>query len=318
MKIFEQFKGRRVFIYGAGVYGKWIFGELNKHNISVKGFFDINAQAIQPSFHNISVCRADEYTGDKEGVVIAAIVKPYAERHKIFKFIYACGFKEIVDAQSLRCHSVDYEKDIPETEVLSGLELFKEQHSRDIYTSNVLAHLYRNYSDCLESIGSVQYFPDDIPIDYDRVIDCGGYTGDTAVQFITQKDPQEIVIFEPDMDCVMKMSRNLNVFGFPGLYLFPCAVSDKTSERIVAIDDVLKHFVPTLIKMDIEGDELKALKGAEDTIKRYRPSLAICVYHRINHIWDIPLLLNSWNLGYKFYLKCHNSYTMETVLYATT
>jgi hypothetical protein len=88
--------------------------------------------------------------------------------------------------------------------------------------------------------------------------------------------------------------------------------------QCVSLDDVLKNFGPTFLKMDVEGEEMKTIVGAEKIIKRYRPDLAICVYHCINHLWDIALLIDSWNLGYKFYLKTHNSYTMETVLYATS
>jgi hypothetical protein len=85
----------------------------------------------------------------------------------------------------------------------------------------------------------------------------------------------------------------------------------------VALDDVLTGFSPTFIKMDIEGAEISALRGGEKTIRRCLPDLAVCVYHRINHIWDIPLLLDDWRLGYKMYLRSYNPYTMETVLYAT-
>jgi hypothetical protein len=70
--------------------------------------------------------------------------------------------------------------------------------------------------------------------------------------------------------------------------------------------------------MDIEGEEIKALVGATETIKKYKPDLAISVYHNINHIWDIPLFLKSLVPSYKLYLRTHNSYTMETILYATT
>ena len=317
MKIFEQFKGKRVFIYGAGVYGKWVFGELRFAKPDVEAFFDITAQPNQKLW-GVPVYQAHQYKGNKDGIVIVAIVKPYAERQKIFKFIKSCGFSEIVDAQSLRCHYVDYDIQQDGLNAISGLGLFKDAHSRDIYEKNFTAHYNREYDDCIESIGSVQYFPDDIPIDYYRVIDCGGYIGDTAELFI-EKGAKAVAVFEPGMKDFMKMSDNLNRFKLPELYLFPLAVSHQRHvAESIAIDEVLKNFRPTFIKMDIEGDELNALKGAEDTIKRYRPALAICVYHRINHIWDIPLLLNSWNLGYKFHLKCHNSYTMETVLYATT
>ena len=313
MKIFEQFKGKRVFIYGAGVYGKWVFEKLYQDNIPVTAFLDIN---VKGTLFDLPVYKADEYTWNKEGIVIAAIVKPYAVRQEIFQFIKDCGFESVVDAQSIRCHSVNYDEGLVVKDMADAIDLFQDKHSREINRKNTIAHLRRDYSDCIESIDSVQYFPDDIPMDYDRVIDCGGYTGDTAELFI-EKGATDVCVFEPDKVVFKKLSENLCVYRQPSLFMFPLAVSDIIDNSIVTIDSVVRNLAPTFIKMDIEGDELRALKGAKNTIKRYAPDLAICVYHRINHIWDIPLLLDSWNLGYKFHLKCHNSYTMETVLYAT-
>jgi hypothetical protein len=86
--------------------------------------------------------------------------------------------------------------------------------------------------------------------------------------------------------------------------------------QCIAIDDVLHGFKPTFIKMDIEGAEVEALKGAENTIKAYLPQLAICVYHRLSDIWEIPLLIKSFYEGYKFYLRSYNFMGLETVLYA--
>jgi len=69
--------------------------------------------------------------------------------------------------------------------------------------------------------------------------------------------------------------------------------------------------------MDIEGSELNALKGAEKVIKKYKPKLAICVYHDIDHFVSIPKYLNEIVPEYKFYLEHHTIHLGETVLYAT-
>jgi len=68
--------------------------------------------------------------------------------------------------------------------------------------------------------------------------------------------------------------------------------------------------------MDIEGAELKALQGAEDTLLRFKPSLAISLYHKDSDFIDIPKYLANLDLGYKFYLDHFTVYKNETVLYA--
>ncbi|MDR2260412.1 MAG: FkbM family methyltransferase [Azoarcus sp.] len=74
-------------------------------------------------------------------------------------------------------------------------------------------------------------------------------------------------------------------------------------------------FRPNLIKMDIEGAEPEALMGAKNMIARHRPHLAICLYHRLDHLWRIPLMIHEWNLGYRFHMRQHAP-LFELVLYA--
>jgi hypothetical protein len=72
----------------------------------------------------------------------------------------------------------------------------------------------------------------------------------------------------------------------------------------------------TFIKMDIEGAELNALKGAEQTIRKYKPKLAICVYHKANDLITIPQYIRSCVSEYKFYFRAHQLGTIGSVFYA--
>lgn len=81
--------------------------------------------------------------------------------------------------------------------------------------------------------------------------------------------------------------------------------------------DIVLHGEPvTFIKMDIEGAELEALKGAQNTIRRYHPILAISIYHKPEDIVELPRYIKSLVPEYKLYLRNYHLDTTETVLYA--
>ncbi len=95
-------------------------------------------------------------------------------------------------------------------------------------------------------------------------------------------------------------------------------VSDKGTETVEVrkLDDVLGDKPVTFIKMDIEGSELAALKGAEHIIRTQKPKLAICVYHKPEDMWEIPSLILDYNSEYKLFIRHYSISYTETVLYA--
>lgn len=168
-------------------------------------------------------------------------------------------------------------------------------------------------------------------------VDCGAYDGDTVKQFAAQisgKPYKKIFAFEADPANVEKMRISTedmdNMVVIPkGVYSESttlCFSNDgKMSSRIsddgirlevTAIDDVVGDENVTFIKMDIEGSELKALMGAEKTIRRSKPKLAICVYHRKEDIFTIPQYIKSLDPSYKLYFRNYHTQSIEAVIYA--
>ena len=82
------------------------------------------------------------------------------------------------------------------------------------------------------------------------------------------------------------------------------------------MDEVTADTRVGFIKMDIEGFELDALQGGEQTIKRDKPLLAICVYHRAGDVLAIMDYLHEIVPEYRFWLRHYTATPLETVLYA--
>ena len=348
----STFCNKRILIYGAGAFGREICLNLKENNLPVVAFLDKNAHSGQ-MVYDIPVYTPENTifpdSDRKKTTIILSIVLTEPVRREIISCLHGLGYPEIIDAQTLRAMRVPYAHErmepdpedllAEEEEILSAFSLLADEPSREIYESNLRAHFERNYLNIRESIGAIQYFVPGIPHEmrFSRFIDCGAYTGDTLSTLVIGHEVRTYVGFEPGSISFQQLSTTADILPDTiSCSLFPCAVSDHTEMTnfcdiagsgaidksgtgqvmVVRLDDVLKNFEPTMIKMDIEGQEYSALLGAKKMIAQYKPDLAICVYHYVSDLWRIPNLIKSWDLGYSFYLRSHSSATMETVLYA--
>lgn len=91
---------------------------------------------------------------------------------------------------------------------------------------------------------------------------------------------------------------------------------DLSQVEIIPLDTVTKDLTVGFIKMDIEGAELDALYGAQETILRDKPFLAICAYHRQGDVIAIMDFLHKLVPEYRFWLRHYAPFATETVLYA--
>jgi hypothetical protein len=82
------------------------------------------------------------------------------------------------------------------------------------------------------------------------------------------------------------------------------------------LGDISWSATPTYIKMDIEGAEPQALIGATDLLRRHHPVLAVCTYHRSEHLWQIPNLIRSIAPEYNLFLRRYAEECWEGVCYA--
>ena len=104
----------------------------------------------------------------------------------------------------------------------------------------------------------------------------------------------------------------------PASILTPLMPGGNQAETLTIDDLVARENLARVdfIKMDIEGAELAALQGARHTIQRFKPKLAISVYHRPHDLFEVPRLIQQLNESYEFFLDHHTIHQEETVLYA--
>lgn len=87
--------------------------------------------------------------------------------------------------------------------------------------------------------------------------------------------------------------------------------------KLITIDEFAQNLDRVdCIKLDVEGAELAALKGAQETIRKYKSKLVICLYHKPRDLFEIPIYLKSMVPEYKMHLAHSSCGFTDTILYA--
>ena len=173
-------------------------------------------------------------------------------------------------------------------------------------------------------------------------IDGGAYNGDT-VKLLLNSSPfafKEIIALEPDpinFSSLNRYVKELDPEVGRKIRTIPVAIGNKNGEitfdgtgteqaqisssgaiavQCARIDDLFKGKEVTYIKMDIEGAEPEALDGAVAIISQHSPVLAISIYHQINHLWKLALMIYKMNKNYSFFFRPHASGGWDYILYA--
>jgi FkbM family methyltransferase len=341
--------GRALVLYGAGGAGRSVARHLKLHGIAVAAFLDAGAR-LDEIRDDVPVFTLAQWTGSgrvHDCDVIVSIHNPFTDVAPIFGMLRAAGFARILSM-------VDYLALCPDDpqarDWLVPAAFYRDKRDRLDATRALLADdLSRSWFDATLHMRlegrydsqpvprlEEQYIPADLPRWREpmRLIDCGAYDGDTiAAMLAAGYRLDAVAAFEPDP---ANYARLVSRCADLDAVLLPCGVAatagrvhfhagQGTSSRIdetgqttiqcVGIDEALPSFAPTLIKMDIEAAEPAALCGAARTLRRHRPGLAIALYHRPGHLWEIPLWLAELDLGYRMYLRGHLYNGYELILY---
>jgi FkbM family methyltransferase len=227
--------------------------------------------------------------------------------------------------------------------VRAGAALFKDACSQQEFLAQLQWRLDAEANPLDTADAEPIYFCESLySLQADEVyVDCGGFDGDTLRAFYeaTHGKIGKAFVFEPDPLNFKKLcatiatfpaqerarvkaypnavGRKSEILTFESIGTVASQVSATGSIRVQCepLDKILEGEKITYLKMDIEGAEPDAIEGAEMLIRRSRPILAVCLYHRQNHLWTIPLKINSFVEDYEFYLRSHDKDGWDLVLY---
>ena len=114
---------------------------------------------------------------------------------------------------------------------------------------------------------------------------------------------------------VQGIDSSLSAIADPGFSVANVedAVPILALEDFLAVQDIDRR---DCIKLDVEGFELKALKGAVAALNLYWLRLVDSLYHKPEDFFEIPIYLKTHFPFYRLYLDHYTIARDETVLYA--
>lgn len=232
--------------------------------------------------------------------------------------------------------------------------LLSDERSRQVLDGLLMAMLTGDESWCETVMDDNQFFaaPGFTGLSGHHFIDAGAYVGDTLEQFIWAHNNifSRIYAFEPGAvqykalgarvkrlneewalpehqitcenmalgECDDELPYYTGTGGLETSTLYGPIGSNNAlcqKAKIVSLDNYLNGNPATFIKADVEGLEIDILRGAQNTIKQYRPMMALSIYHRPEDLFEIAEYAKALEPGYSMALRHHSPGLMDTILY---
>lgn len=218
-----------------------------------------------------------------------------------------------------------------QTEIDEQIESIKDINNKE--------HLYKKFkyfeyypSETFYGLNGLKWLPENVlkTIPNGVSLDIGACYGDSSIAFYYNLGAKNIFAFEPQANNFKKLGENLALMNEAGIVPIELGISDRNatlkisndsytsvigdegeSIKVVTVDGFVKEYdvkKVSMIKMDIEGEEMKALLGAQETIKRDGPVLSIAIYHKPEDFFEIKPWMEKNFPNYKLIVKKSNPF----------
>ena len=324
--IWNRLRGEEkpILLYGTGNGADKILDELEKYSIKVSGVFASSGFVRDREFRGFKVMSLEEAEtvfgdfialfsfGSNRPEVIANIKRIMAHHTLLAPEVPVCG-GEVFNLEFAKKHK---------EELYKVYDLLNDEQSKKVFEETTLFKLDGDISRLFSCETSEDEAFDNI-LKLEKgysFLDLGAYNGDTVLDFIKRVERYgNITAVEPDKKSFAKLIKNTENFDIAAIN---SAVSNevgsipfsfKSSRGSVAggdsfigsvsIDYLCKNAKYDYIKFDVEGKELDAIMGGENTIKRDKPKMLISAYHKSDDYFSIPLKVYEFNPEYKIYMR---------------
>jgi FkbM family methyltransferase len=353
---FEEFAGplsKTLVLFGAGSLGKTALAGLRRAGVEPRAFADNNPRVWGKEIDGLKVLPPEEASSRyrDSACFVVTIFNGSAVRRQLT----GLGCKRVAPFPALywkypqiftRTTGIDLPHRLPDSaaEIRLCASILHDEASRRELCEQLTWRYWLDYEALSPAFdGKHTYFPLDLlnPRNDEVFVDCGSFDGDSLNSFATHwnRKFRHAFAFEGDPANQAVLTSNIEKMGLTeratimpyvvgnlnGSVSFACSGTaashiSSTAGAITVearrLDDLEWPFPPTYIKMDIESSEPEALIGAQQMLRRHQPVLAVCTYHRSEHLWQIPNLIHSISPEYRIFLRRYAEECWEGVCYA--
>ncbi|MHA6164395.1 FkbM family methyltransferase [Pseudomonas sichuanensis] len=332
------------YIFGAFKVGLRLARHAQSLNLEVKGFIDNDRAKDGGSLEGLSISHPSSLSLENAVVVVAsgrhgnAISRQLSQVPGI-RLVNMHAFLYALDGPGpgLGCEQFSSFVEAPLRDpwrFISAFLCLDDEPSRQVFDA-LIGMRTRLSIDCAEQAKSPwdeEYFDKAFvrPEQAARFVDAGAAAGDTLHRLEKHFGPVEQAwLFEPELPAYYEALKS--VADRPEVWLFNMGLDEAPSRAVYQpeltydIASELSSEVPAnitsfiqgvpldavvpgkvgLFKLDIEGMEASALRGARGIIERDKPVLAVCAYHRSDDYWclmdEVRSIRGDYRVGIRLY-----------------